>query len=355
MSHPLPDRFTSSPGEWLRGDGPESDIVISTRIRLARNVAGFPFLPKISLERKAELERLLRDRVLAARVDDNAVYWDLDTLSPVDRLLLVERHLISRELANSTGHRGVTLGRHESLSIMTNEEDHLRIQAIRSGLQIEETYRLIADVDHRLEAAIPYAFSERFGYLTACPTNTGTGMRVSVMVHLPALVMTKQVEKVFTAAMKVQLVVRGLYGEGTHPSGDFYQISNQKTLGVSEESTLRDIRRFVLKVLEWERGLRRKMLADSREVLEDKVWRAFGVLQRARIISSEETMELLSLIRLGVNLELFPRLKIGEVNELFLLSQPGHLQKLKARELDSKERDLFRAEFIRARLQSEKN
>jgi len=274
----------------------------------------------------------------------------MSDLEPLDRQLLLERHLISRELANGSGGRGVLFNRSEMLAVMVNEEDHLRIQAIRAGFQVDEAYEDIERLDERLDKQLDFAFSEEFGYLTACPTNVGTGMRASVMLHLPALVFTKQIDKVFASVTKINLAVRGFYGEGTQASGDFFQISNQITLGISERDILGLLDRVVPRIVAYEREVREHLLKKDRIRLEDKVWRALGTLQAARTINSEETMNLLSAVRLGVNCGLLDDVKIATVNELFILTQPAHLQRLKKRELDAGERDATRAEFIRRQL-----
>jgi protein arginine kinase len=339
-------------GEWLRGAGPESDIVISSRVRLARNVEGFPFIPQLSPEKRSELESLLRDKILETSFPRRMNYLNLKDLEPVDRLLLVERHLISREHMNTDGDRGVAFSEQEMVCIMTNEEDHLRLQVIRSGLQVEDTWNEIDQIDNLLEKRIRYSFSPQFGYLTACPTNVGTGMRVSVMLHLPALVLTKQIEKVYHAVAKVNLSVRGLYGEGTQASGDFYQISNQVTLGVAETDLVREFRGIVPKIIEYERRVREELVKDDKGRLEDRVWRAYGQLKNARQISSEETIEHLSLVRMGVNLGLLNSLDMSVVNELFIFTQPGHLQKATGKIMKDKDRDVARANFIRSRLET---
>ncbi|RMG18238.1 MAG: protein arginine kinase [Planctomycetota bacterium] len=339
-------------GEWLSGTGPESDIVISTRIRLARNVAGYPFLTRIKEDQRSHLERTLGERIAVAGVADRLIYANLNKTTPLERECLVERHLISKDLASARGERGVALEPRGTLSIMVNEEDHLRIQVLRSGFQPDAAWEQISAVDRRLEERVEYAFSPRFGYLTSCPTNVGTGMRVSMMLHLPALVMTKQIEKVFHAVAKVSLAVRGFYGEGTHALGDFYQISNQVTLGPSEEQILRTIADYVPQIIKFERNVRETLINENRVGLEDRVWRAFGMLERARLITSEETLDYLSAVRMGVNLGLIDRIPISAVNELFLLTQPAHLQQLNGRELDTPERDENRAEYVRRRLAS---
>ncbi len=346
------DDLMNQSGEWLRGAGPDSDIVISSRVRLARNLERFPFLTRASDEQRTEIHESIRDALNRKGLAQNGhCYVDLAVeASDITNRFLLERHLISRELANGTGGRGVLFNRSEMLSVMVNEEDHLRLQAIRAGFQIEEAYAEVRAIDERLDRTLKFAYSDEFGYLTACPTNVGTGMRASVMFHLPALVFTKQVDKVFAGVTKINLAVRGFYGEGTQASGDFFQISNQITLGVSEEEILAVLTRIVPKIVTYEREVRDHLLDKDRLRLEDKIWRAYGTLQVARTITSEETMDLLSAVRLGVNLGLLANLDISTVNELFILTQPAHLQKLEKRELDPGERDAMRADFIRRQL-----
>ena len=339
-------------GEWLRGTGPEADIVISSRVRLARNVEGYPFIPQLSADRRTELEAQLKNRILETAFPKRMIYLNLKELDPVDRQLLVERHLISREHEKGDGDRGVAFSEQEMISVMTNEEDHLRVQVMRSGMQVGETWSEIDLVDNLLEKHIRYSFSPQFGYLTACPTNVGTGMRVSVLLHLPALALTKQIEKVFHAVAKVNLAVRGLYGEGTQASGDFYQISNQVTLGVSETELVKEFQAIVPKIIEYERRVRDELVKDDKGRLEDRVWRAYGTLKSAREISSEETLEQLSLVRMGVNLRLLSSMEMVAVNELFIFTQPGHLQKLTGKILKPQDRDVARASFIRSRLET---
>jgi protein arginine kinase len=246
----------------------------------------------------------------------------------------------------------VAIGRDESLSIMVNEEDHLRIQVLQSGFILKELWQRISETDDRLSAHIDYAFHPQYGYLTACPTNVGTGVRVSVMLHLPALEWTKQLRKVFKAVSKMNLAVRGLYGEGTQASGDFYQVSNQISLGKTEEEIIGTVESVVKQIIRYERKVREALLTESRSNLEDRVWRAYGMLKNCRIISSEETMDLLSSVRMGVNLGLIADLNIGTVNELFIETQPAHLQKREGREIDTAQRDQARAQLIRSRLRN---
>ena len=344
------DSLTHTSGEWLRGTGPESDIVISSRIRLARNLAAFPFTNRATAHQKAEIEGLLRERIAKLDLEPRLSYLNVPGLSTLDRQFLVERQLISRELAAAEGPRGVALGPRETVSLMVNEEDHLRLQVMRSGFALDEAWSDIDKVDDLLEQRVSYAFSEEFGYLTACPTNVGTGMRSSVMLHLPALVLTKQIEKVFRALQKINLAVRGLYGEGSRASGDFYQISNQVTLGKSETTILNEIHSVIPQIITYERQARSSWLRDNRQGLQDKVSRAHGTLCSATMMTSEETMDLLSSVRLGVNLSLIEDITIPTVNELFIHTQPAHLQKLMGANLDGEERNAARAKYLRNRL-----
>lgn len=338
-------------GEWLKGSGPESDIVISTRIRLARNIADFPFLTRATPAQRKELEDLLSHEVKASGALTRGLYYPLDGAPALDLQFLVERHLISKDLASSAGARGVAFGERESVSIMINEEDHMRMQVLKSGLQIPAAWAQIDKIDNLLEKRIDYAFSSQLGYLTVCPTNVGTGLRASVMMHLPALVITKQIEKVFYAVSKINLAVRGLFGEGTQASGNFFQISNQITLGKSEEQVITNLESAIPQIIRYERSAREALLNQSRVKLEDKVWRAHGLLKSARVISSEEVMDRLSDLRLGVNMGLIKDLSIKAINDIFILSQPAHLQKMEGKELGGPQRDALRADFIRARLE----
>jgi protein arginine kinase len=337
-------------GEWLRGEGTEADIVISSRVRLARNLADFPFCTKAGEIEKREIEALLRKTIGSVIVERPVQFFDVGHLNALDRQFLVERQLISRELAAGEGSRSVAIAQSEDVSLMINEEDHLRIQVLRSGYSVRQCWELIDRIDNAVEEKVPYAFSEEFGYLTACPTNVGTGMRASVMLHLPALTMTKQIDRVFRALQKIQLAVRGLYGEGSQASGDFYQISNNITLGKTEDEVISNIEVVVPTIVNYERQARRGLIKENKQTLHDRVSRAFGTLQSARTISSEETMTHLSSVRLGVNLELIDELGIDLVNDLFIHTQPAHLQKLEGKELEGEDRNIARASYLRKRL-----
>lgn len=346
------EELARTSGEWLRGDGPESDIVISSRVRLARNVAGFPFISRMSADARHQVVQLIRGILKSAPHSQPLHFLDVERLSGLECQLLMERQLISRELARGEGARGVVISSGERHSVMINEEDHLRLQVLHSGLALEECWTECDALDDQIEAGTSYAFHERFGYLTACPTNVGTGIRVSVMLHLPALRLTREIQKVNQAAQKINLAVRGLYGEGSQAMGDFYQISNQITLGKSEPELIANVLEVVSHIIGWERKVRDLLLKDNKASLHDQVARAFGTLTSARSISSEETMHLLSSLRMGIRLGLISNLDTATVNELFIHTQPAHLQTLHGATLESAERNLARATYLRRRLDS---
>ena len=343
--------LTQHAGEWLRSGGPMHDVVISSRVRLARNLAGMPFLTRCSETQQRELEQRLRREILAAKLTREVFYVDIEAASQMDRRLLVERHLISRQHAEATQPRGVAVSGNETIAVMVNEEDHLRMQSLRRGLQLTEASAEINRIDDLLEERLDFAFHSRYGYLTACPTNVGTGLRVSVMLHLPALKMSGEIEKAFRAARDMRLAIRGLYGEGTEASGDFFQVSNQSTLGKSEEQIVEEVlEQTIPQFIEYERSAREGLLAKRPAAVDDKAFRSLALLRSARSISSEETMYLLSLVRLGINLERINDVDLETVNELFLLTQPAHLQRILQRQMDPEQRGYARAEYIRRRL-----
>jgi protein arginine kinase len=343
--------LTQRAGEWLRGVGPESEVVISSRVRLARNLAGRNFLHRSSPEQIQDLEELLRDQVLHLDLDQDVLYVDMAQAGDVDRALLVERHLISRQLADAEHHRGVAISADERVAIMVNEEDHLRLQVLRSGLQFDDAFEAISQLDDKLESHLTYAYHAKYGYLTACPTNIGTGLRVSVMLHLPALKLTGEIEKAFRAARDMHLVFRGLYGEGTEALGDFFQLSNQTTLGKTEEQIIDDFRdNLVPEFIRYEREARQSLVKRRSLAIDDKISRALSVLHSAKLISSDETLHLLSLVRMGANLGRIENVDLKTINELFILSQPAHLQRLHEQEMDGRQRAETRAGLIQKRL-----
>ncbi|MEM9826886.1 MAG: protein arginine kinase [Planctomycetota bacterium] len=344
-------RFAEQSGQWLRGTGPESDIVISSRIRLARNLAEFPFIRQCSGRDRGQLENSVRGKMESLESWQNVHYVHLDDLSEIDRQFLVERQLISREIAESDGARGVAIDPEEQFSVMVNEEDHLRIQVIHSGLDLAGAYSTINRLDDELESVILYAYHSRFGYLTACPTNVGTGLRVSVMLHLPALVITQQIEKVFRSMRRINVTVRGLYGEGSQYTGDFYQVSNQVTLGRREEELVELVGdKVVPQIIEYERKAREFLVRQGSQDLHDDVSRAMGILTMAKKISSEETMHYLSKIRMGINLGLIDDIEVATINKLFIQTQPAHLQKLHGGTLATSDRNIRRAGYLQKHL-----
>ena len=347
------DDLTNKSGEWLRGSGPEADIVISSRIRLARNLADYPFISRATRQDRTQIEHVLRERILSIEASGDLLYLNVEELEGVDRQFLVERQLISREHAESQGARAVAIDGCEKFSLMINEEDHLRMQVMQSGLNLQSVWEQVNRLDDLIEDKVTFAFHERLGYLTACPTNVGTGMRVSVMLHLPALVITRQIDKVFRSLQKISLAVRGLYGEGSQAMGDFYQISNQITLGRTEAELIRQVAEIVPVIIDYERQARDFLIKESHENLHDRVSRAYGILRTAQTISSEETMHLLSSVRMGVNLGLIPDLEIPAINQLFIHTQPAHLQKLSGTELSTTDRNIERARYLRRHLNKE--
>ena len=345
------DELCSRSSPWLKGAGPHSDVVISCRVRLARNIAGYPFVCRANDHQCRDLLQTCRRHINELHTQPKIEWVDLGELSRLDRQLLVERHLISKQHGDAGAARGVAVGTDESLAIMVNEEDHLRMQVIRNGMQLDDAYAQANMIDDSLEMNLDFAYSQRLGYLTACPTNVGTGIRVSVMLHLPALKLTGEIEKVRRAARDMHMAVRGFYGEGTDAIGDFFQISNQTTLGRTEQEVLTDFQQEVIpQVIEYERRARRALMNERRRIVEDRVYRAWGVLTNARMLTSEETMRHLTYLRLGIGVELIHDVEPDAINEMMLLTQPAHLQKMMGRRLDGTERRAARADFIREHL-----
>ncbi len=345
------DDLTHRLAEWLRGTGPMSHIVFSSRTRLARNLAGLPFLSRCTAEQLREVTELLRRTLTQVGLPGETLYVDVAAAEPLERQFLVERHLISRQHAEAKEPRGVAIAGGETVAVMINEEDHLRVQVLRGGLQLDACHAEIRRLDELLEAVLSFSFSSRFGYLTACPTNVGTGLRVSVMLHLPALKMTGEIERALRAARDMHLAVRGLYGEGTEAIGDLFQVSNQATLGKSEEQIVQEFRDQVVPgMIEYERRAREALLKSRHVALEDRIYRALAVLRSARLMSSEEAMYLLSQVRLGLSLELVSGVSLETINELLLLTQPAHLQRLVGKEMSPAERGQARAALLRAKL-----
>lgn len=347
------DRLVTRASKWMEGTGPQGDVVLTSRIRLARNIKGLPFPHLLQEEKLRELIQQVFKAVSSKSVTKTfgpMELLQLDTLSPLQKQILVEKHLISPALAEMDRPRAVILNSDESVSIMVNEEDHLRIQLLLPALQLHETWRMANVLDDALEETLDYAFDESRGYLTTCPTNVGTGLRASLMVHLPALVMSKQAGKILNALSHVGLAVRGFYGEGTETAGNLFQISNQITLGLTEEEIINNLSSVAAQLIDQEKAARQALLKDYGRQLEDKVFRAYGILSHARIISSDEALSILSHLRLGIDLGLIKEVDSRILNELMVLIQPAMLQGKYGRQMSPYERDLKRAEAIQDKL-----
>jgi len=337
----------------MQGSGPHSEVVMTSRIRLARNLRGFPF-PGYSQEaQRLELMRLARPVVesLGAMQGDR-FSEDYATLSKIRKQVLVERHLISREHAARAAGCAVVVDARQNLAIMINEEDHFRIQGIRAGLDLRSAWKVVDTADSELEARLPYAFDAQLGYLTACPTNVGTGLRASVMLHLPALVLSEQINLVIKAVGKIGLAVRGLYGEGTEALGNLFQISNQHTLGESESDIISSIEKVIERLVSSEINARHKLMEENATMLQDQVGRAYAILRFAHVLQSKEALTLLSMLRLGADLDLVPQCDRSVLDNLLLEIQPAHLQWRAGSELSPLERDIRRAEITRSMLKN---
>jgi len=344
------DDLINNTGQWLKGAGAFSNIVMSSRIRLARNLANIPFPNKAGKKELNDILATVQNAMSTVDYLKKSIFLKINELDNVDKQFLIERHLMSHEHASNPDGKALIVSEEEVLSIMINEEDHLRIQVMQSGFNLDETWKIADTIDDSLSQKLDLAYSLHWGYLTACPTNTGTAMRGSVMLHLPALVMTKQINKVLAAISKLSFASRGFYGEGTQASGNIYQISNQVSMGHSEQEVLQNINGLIRQVIDQEEQARQALLVQNRPMVEDKVHRSYGVLKNAHIISSQETVELLSMVRLGIDLEIIKDVERNAINDLFIMIQPAHLQKLEGKKLSASERDTKRASLIREKI-----
>jgi protein arginine kinase len=348
----LSDFLERAMSRWMKDGGPEDDVVLTSRIRVARNLENIPF-PILQTDTHADQVIDLVSQALQTPSVQKLGKFELlrcKEMSTIDRQVLVEKHLISKDLAEQERHGAVVLRADEAVSIMVNEEDHLRIQCITPGLRLKEAWDVANRMDDALEQQLPYAFDEKYGYLTACPTNVGTGIRASVMVHLPGLVISGQINRILAAVSQVGLAVRGMYGEGSEAAGNLFQVSNQVTLGDSEEEIIENLMGVVRQLIDHERAARKALLFENREALEDKVCRSFGILAYARRMDSRETLERLSDVRLGIDLGVIKGVSSGILKELMVMTQPAFLQKYFNQELSPGERDVRRAALIRERL-----
>jgi protein arginine kinase len=342
---------------WLEASGPHADIVLSTRVRLARNIQRHAFASRIREPERAQIFEEVR-RATEKTELKGGISLDLASLSVLSRRVLLERHLISRELSGEDGDApvrgaGLFVGPKDTLGAMVNEEDHLRLQALLSGLRLRDAFQRVDRLDEDLGGQLPYAYHHEYGYLTSCPTNVGTGLRASILIHLPGLVLTKEIGRVLHGISQVGLTFRGLYGEGSEVVGNFFQISNQTTLGKSEEDLIEHLEKIVGQVIRYELDARTVLMRDAPSVIEDKIWRAFGLLRYARTLSFDEVMNLLSGVRLGVSLNLLSGLRVYTLNKIMIYAQSAHLEQAAGRKLADVESDVHRATYVRRTLEAE--
>lgn len=343
------------PAIWLSGKGEEALVVLSTRVRLARNIAGCKFPPSADHETKQRVVSYFDSTMARSKLLSEGLYLKAADINALDQDFLVERHLISPTFLNGELTKAVLINQDERVSVMVNEEDHLRVQALSPGLDPKGSYELATKYDNEVGRYLEYNYDPDFGYLTACPTNAGTGMRASVLMHLPGLVLTRDIEKVVSYITRSGLVVRGFYGEGTDVLGNLFQVSNQNTLGITEEEILNQLTNIAKEIIDREATARQRLMDEASDMIEDKIWRAYGILQHARVLTSEEVMNLLSAVRLGHAMGVIEFLSSALINEILLLSQPAHLQKYYGSEMDHNRRDFVRAQMVREKLRTKKN
>lgn len=342
--------LSNSAPSWVKVLGEDADIIMSTRIRLARNLKGYRF-PISFVEEEAQLiDEQIMKTLLAADYDVQFSYFAMKDLPLMQRQLLVEKHLISPNLAKREIGASVYLTADESMSIMVNEEDHIRIQVLAPGLNLQQSFEQAMKIDRYLAQALPFAFDEQFGFLTSCPTNVGTGLRASVMLHLPALTMSKKMNAIIQTLARLGMTVRGIYGEGSENLGNIYQVSNQITLGKTEQEILQDLESIVQQIIEKERTARKQLFARAQIALEDRLFRSLGTLMYAKVLTSEEAAACLSNVRLGVDLGIIDNITLRQLNECMLLIQPGFIQQTANATLQAAERDIVRAKLLQEKL-----
>lgn len=343
-----------TPPSWLSGSGPAADCILSSRIRLARNLRDFPFEPKADRISQVRIVDAVKETLSRTDRLPSGGFIDTPTMPSLPSRYLLERHLVSPDFAAARHPRGLFVSNDQNLSLMVNEEDHLRFQTLSSGLAFDAAFERVNELDSEVDRSLSYAFSHELGYLTACPTNVGTGMRASVLIHLPGLVLTREIEKVLRGVTQIGYSVRGLYGEGSETKGHFFQLSNQTTIGLSENDIILNLTKICQDLIRLERTGRDFLLSRTRHEIEDKVFRARALLENARVISSDETINLASAVRLGIGLGLVTDLEYRTINEILILSQPAHIQIIAGREMDESERDHYRAKFLRSRIKNPK-
>ncbi len=340
----------NQPAAWLSDEGERADIVLSSRVRLARNIAHHLYPQRAGIEEHQKVVDLIQVATEKTGVADSGAYFMSDQIDEFSREILIERHLISPEFLRDDNIRGLFVTHDETASLMINEEDHLRIQSVGSGMNIRQAMATATEIDEKLSTVLEYDTDPRLGYLTACPTNVGTGLRASVLIHLPGLVLTRDMDNVLSQVGKIGLTVRGFYGEGSDVLGNLFQISNQTTLGRSEEDLIESLEKITRQLIAYEEEARNKLFGDAPHQIKDKIWRALGILALARVLTSEEVMNLLSAVRLGIAGGIVKGISFAMVNELLLSGQPAHLQRLMGRRMSPEDRDIARAALVREKL-----
>jgi len=341
----------NTPPSWINGEGNFGEIVLSSRVRIARNLTPFPFPERAHSTELEEILNIAKGALQSTPSLKNSLFLKIGELSTIDKEFLKERYLITKNLEEKPLYRGIMIGPGEHLSVMINEEDHLRIQALAPGLNLEEAWTTAEKLERGLVNKLDFAFSEEFGYLTACLTNVGTGIRASLLVHLPGLVHAKEIRKMLSELAEIGASVRGLYGEGSKVEGNFFQISNQITLGKREEYIIQELHDEAMKIIEREKSARKVLVKNARAQIEDKIWRSYGILKNARVLSSHEFINLSSAVRFGVGLGVLPSsIGLEILNKLLIITKPAHLQKMLGKSLGPGERDMRRASHVRKQL-----
>jgi protein arginine kinase len=344
------DDFINKTPSWLQADGSDPAVVVSSRVRLARNIQNMLYPGRGSDEEIEGVREFVHSALKKDSMLEKGNFVQAEEMTELDRRLLIERHLISPEFLATRSSRAIYITDKEDTSIMVNEEDHLRIQALTSGLNIQTAMDIADEIDEKLGETLAYDYDNDYGFLTSCPTNCGTGMRASVLIHLPGLVLTHEIDKIIEKIAKLGLAVRGYYGEGTEVLGNLFQISNQTTLGRKEQDIIDSLEQITRQLIEHEENARRILVRDAPDEIKDKIWRAYGILKYARVLTSEETMNLLSAVRLGMALGVLDMIPLTLLNEILVQAQPAHIQKLAGKNVSASERDAKRAELIRTRL-----
>lgn len=346
------EKFIGRTASWLKADGRDAAIVVSSRVRLARNIQNMLYPNKSNSEETNRAKEYIHKALEKKGLLSSGEFYHSEDIGELDRKFLIERHLISPEFLSNKLSRGLYITDNENTSIMINEEDHLRIQALTPGMEIKMAMDIAEELDTKLGEILAYDFDKDYGYLTSCPTNCGTGMRASVLIHLPGLVLMREIDKIVEKIAKLGLVVRGFYGEGTEVLGNLFQISNQTTLGRTEKDIIGSLEQVTRQLIEHEENARRILIRDAPDEIKDKIWRAYGIIKHARVLTSEETMNLLSAVRLGMALGVLDMIPLTFLNEILVMAQPAHIQRLYGEELSPSERDVKRAELIRGKVSS---